>query len=296
MFLLNDKTGGCRTISRSCLQRQPSFYFNLIPMNHRQILFLDIETVLEFETFDKLPEPGRAAFLKRFNHKIEEVIGHKMYDGPDADEIEQYNGAIEQVYQEEGPFMAEISRVASISMGKFYQRDNSKETNPDYFKCSTLVGTHDPASERTMLEKFCKVIEKPVGTGHALPFDFLCAHNGKLFDFPFLVKRLIILRMPIPRLLYNFYKKPWEVPLIDTAEMWQTTNKRSMMSLDMICYALGIPSSKSAMDGSMVGKFWREGKFAEIQKYCGADTVNLGSCFRVITGGVPIEPEFIELV
>lgn len=265
-------------------------------MNHRQILFTDIETVTEFETFDQVPAAGRAAFEKRFKHKVIEKLGPKFdMEGPDAGEIADYQACMNEIYKAEAPFMAEYSKIVALAMGRFYQRDNSKPENPDYFRIKVLSATADPVSEKELLQIFCKAISPAAANGRP-PFDFLCAHNGKQFDFPFITKRLMMFKIPVPGLLSAaFYKKPWEVPLIDTNEFWNATNKRTMISLDTIAYALGIPSPKEHMDGSMVEKYFREGKQAEINKYCGVDTITLASAFMVMTQtGQPITEEFIE--
>ena len=47
---------------------------------------------------------------------------------------------------------------------------------------------------------------------------FLCAHNGKEFDFPYLCRRMIINGLAIPAILNISGKKPWEVNHLDTME------------------------------------------------------------------------------
>ena len=49
----------------------------------------------------------------------------------------------------------------------------------------------------------------------------MCAHNGKEFDFPFIARRMIVHRIALPKKLNLFGKKPWEVPHLDTLEMWK---------------------------------------------------------------------------
>lgn len=255
-------------------------------MNHRQILFLDIETVPEFKTFAEVPEAGRAAFLKRFSNKIEDNCG-----------INAQQLVEEKVYQENASFLPEYSRIVTISMGVLYQKDNSKPTNPDSLRVNTLMGTLDPASERDILTKFCQAISAASKVDETRPrFDFLCAHNGKLFDFPFIVNRLIIHGMPIPRLLNTFFAKPWEVGLLDTGEIWNTTNKKTMKSLDMIAYALGLPSPKIEMKGADVAPaFWNQ-EYDRIKKYCAGDVVTLARAYMRMVNNVYIDDEFLEVI
>lgn len=266
-------------------------------MNHRQILFLDIETVPEFRTFTEVPEAGRAAFMKRFSNKIEEAFPKGTFDNPDAGDIYLHNQMLEKVYTENASFLPEYSRIVTISMGVLYQKDNSKPTNPDSLRVNTLMGTSDPASERDILTKFCQAISAASKVDETRPrFDFLCAHNGKLFDFPFIVNRLIIHGMPIPRLLNTFFAKPWEVGLIDTGEIWNTTNKKTMKSLDMIAYALGLPSPKIIMKGADVAPaFWNQ-EYDRIKKYCAGDVVTLARAYMRMVHNTYIDDEFLEII
>ena len=50
-----------------------------------------------------------------------------------------------------------------------------------------------------LLSSFCDMLTKWAGD-HP---KFLCAHNGKEFDFPYLCRRMIILDICIPSLTFN---------------------------------------------------------------------------------------------
>jgi hypothetical protein len=47
----------------------------------------------------------------------------------------------------------------------------------------------------------------------------LC-HNAKEFDIPFLARRMIN-QIALPDKLNLFGKKPWEIPHLDTLELWK---------------------------------------------------------------------------
>ena len=49
----------------------------------------------------------------------------------------------------------------------------------------------------------------------------LCGHNSKEFDIPFIARRMIIHNMPLPDKLNLFGKKPWEIPHLDTMDLWK---------------------------------------------------------------------------
>jgi uncharacterized protein YprB with RNaseH-like and TPR domain len=52
------------------------------------------------------------------------------------------------------------------------------------------------------------------------PQHILCGHNAKEFDIPFLARRMIINQI-LPDKLNLFGKKPWEIPHLDTLELWK---------------------------------------------------------------------------
>jgi uncharacterized protein YprB with RNaseH-like and TPR domain len=48
----------------------------------------------------------------------------------------------------------------------------------------------------------------------------LCGHNAKEFDIPFLARRMIINQIPTRQAEF-IRKKPWEIPHLDTLELWK---------------------------------------------------------------------------
>jgi uncharacterized protein YprB with RNaseH-like and TPR domain len=49
---------------------------------------------------------------------------------------------------------------------------------------------------------------------------YFCGHNAKEFDIPFLARRMIN-QIALPDKLNLFGKKPWEIPHLDTLELWK---------------------------------------------------------------------------
>ena len=102
----------------------------------------------------------------------------------------------------------------------------------------------------------------------------LCAHNGKEFDFPFIARRMIVHRIALPKKLNLFGKKPWEVPHLDTLEMWKFGDYKQYTSLKLLTTILGIPSPKDDIDGSEVAKvYYKEKNMQRIVSYCEKDTI-----------------------
>ena len=54
-------------------------------------------------------------------------------------------------------------------------------------------------------------------------------------------------------------KKPWEVPHIDTLEMWKFGDYKSFHISEFLAGVLGIKTPKDDIDGIMVGDvYWKE--------------------------------------
>ena len=125
---------------------------------------------------------------------------------------------------------------------------------------------------------------------------FLCAHNGKEFDFPFLCRRLIIQNLPIPSILNIRGKKPWEVNHLDTMDLWKFGDYKTFTSLNLLACTLGIASPKDDIDGSMVWQvYWKENNIDRIVTYCQKDVITMAQVYLRLHAEEPIHPENIEI-
>ncbi|MGC3945330.1 MAG: ribonuclease H-like domain-containing protein [Chryseolinea sp.] len=202
--------------------------------------YVDLESAPEYETYDELPDLGKQAFEKKFGYMI------KNGTYPD----------FATCYPAEASFHAEFSKIVCISLGT-----EILDPEGDYFFIKGFTG-----EEIEILAAFAAVLIK-------IKPSLLCAHNGKVFDYPFMRKRYIKHRMEIPELLNTGDLKPWNVPLLDTMELWRGTDLKSYASLITLCYALGIESPKGGLDGSMVMTAFYAGKITEIKDYCNLDVL-----------------------
>jgi 3'-5' exonuclease len=145
--------------------------------------------------------------------------------------------------------------------------------------------------EKAVLSEFAALLDLQFNTDKHL----LCAHNGKEFDFPFLCRRFIINGLPLPRPLQIQGKKPWEVTLLDTMEMWKFGDYKAMTSLNLLAHVLGIPSPKDDMDGSMVAQTYYEAKDTNrIVNYCRKDVVTLAKVYGRLAGAtVPQDHDIV---
>ena len=106
------------------------------------------------------------------------------------------------------------------------------------------------------------------------PAHVLCAHNGKEFDFPFIVRRMIINRIKLPSKLSLFGKKPWEIAHIDTLDLWKFGDYKHYTSLSLLTNILDILSPKDDINGSQVAEdYYKEKNLKRIVTYCEKDTL-----------------------
>ena len=86
--------------------------------------------------------------------------------------------------------------------------------------------------------------------------------------------------IPLPKILDNAGKKPWEIQHFDTLELWKFGDYKHYTSLELLAYCFGLTSPKNNLDGSMVAKTWYIDKnLSAIQNYCEADVYTLVQVF-----------------
>lgn len=221
-------------------------------LNLENILFLDIETVPEVQTFSELDQTKQALWdLKsRYQRKEDE--------------------SAEDFYERAG-IWAEFGKIVCISVGYFKLQGDLKK-----FRVTSFFG-----DEITILKDFKNLLI----THFNEPKHVLCAHNGKEFDFPYIARRMIIHNIELPPKLNLFGKKPWEVPHLDTLELWKFGDYKNYTSLKLLTHILGIPSPKDDIDGSEVYRvYYEENQIDRIVTYCEKDTVAVAQIFLRLRG------------
>jgi predicted PolB exonuclease-like 3'-5' exonuclease len=235
-----------------------------IPVNH--ILFLDIETVPQYADYHSLP----AGWKELWDTKAVSLL--KYHEGETK----------ETIYHRAGIY-AEFGKIICISCG-FIQGVGDRK--------KLVIKSYFGENEKLLLAAFCEMLKKWT-SGEP---KFLCAHNGKEFDFPYLCRRLIINDLPVPSVLDISGKKPWEVNHIDTLELWKFGDFKSFTSLNLLAHTLGIPTPKDDIDGSKVWSvYWNDKDLPRIVSYCQKDVITVAQIFLKIQGEKLIKPENIEL-
>jgi hypothetical protein len=91
-------------------------------------------------------------------------------------------------------------------------------------------------------------------------------------------------------------KKPWEIPHLDTMELWKFGEFKSYISLNLLAHTLGIATPKDDIDGSQVGDvYWVQRDLARIVEYCQKDVVTVAQVFLRFHGEPPVRAENIEI-
>ena len=108
---------------------------------------------------------------------------------------------------------------------------------------------------------------------------------------------MIINEMKLPEKLNLFGKKPWEVPHLDTLELWKFGDYKHFTSLKLLTKVLGIPSPKDDIDGSEVAKvYYIEKNIDRIVIYCEKDTIAVAQIFlRFRRENLLIDDEIIHI-
>jgi uncharacterized protein YprB with RNaseH-like and TPR domain len=210
------------------------------------ILFLDIETVPQFSSYNELPADWKQLWDLKSNSLV------KYHEG-------QTN---ESLYPRAGIY-AEFGKIVCISCGVLQGSSDQRKI---------ILKSFSGDDEKLLLQQFNDMLNK-WAAGEP---KFLCAHNGKEFDFPYLCRRMIINNLPIPAMLNISGKKPWEVNHYDTLELWKFGDFKSFTSLNLLAHALGIKTPKDDIDGSMVWEvYWKEKNLQRIVIYCQKDVVTV---------------------
>lgn len=206
------------------------------------ILFLDIETVPQEQSWDTLSKETQELFEQKTQYQRKEEF------------------TAEEFYERAG-IWAEFGKIICISVGYFVDVEDQKK-----LRITSFFGD----DEFKVLTDFKILLDKHF----AKKTHILCAHNGKEFDFPFIARRMIIHQIELPKKLNLFGKKPWEVPHLDTLELWKFGDYKHYTSLKLLTSILGIPSPKDDIDGSEVAKvYYQEKNLQRIVDYCEKDTI-----------------------
>ncbi len=234
----------------------------------KNVLFIDIETVSEKKQLNELEDNLKALWLKKASYlKNEEVL-------PD-----------DEFYLKKAGIYAEFGKIICIGIGGVFEDESGN--------LALKVKTIYKDDESDLLDEFKQILEKH-RAGKNLK---LCAHNGKEFDFPYICRRMLIHGIELPKILKIIGKKPWEVPHLDTLELWKFGDYKHYTSLELLANIFGIPDSKSIMSGEQVNSvYYEEKNIRKITKYCSSDIIVLAQLYMKMNSFPLIDEENIQIL
>ena len=229
----------------------------------KKILFLDIETVRGQKDYESLPEGMR---------KMWELKAARI-------QAESELSAEEKYYQNAGIY-AEFGKIVCISFGYLHYKDGILKMK---------VKSCYSQDEKKLLNDFKAILDTN-------SFEYLCAHNGREFDFPYMGRRYLINQISLPKQLEIRDRKPWEVKhIIDTMDMWKFGDWKNPTKLELLCHVFNIPTPKDDIDGSQVSSvFWEEQDLDRIAVYCEKDVVATAQVYLRYALLPIVHDEYIE--
>jgi DNA polymerase elongation subunit (family B) len=214
----------------------------------QKVLFFDVETVSSVKNFSELPERMQLLWTKK-HHQIKKA----EEDLP------------ENTYQSNAAIYAEFGKIICISCGFWHNQT---------FRIKSFYGDN----EKQLLEDFASMLHQSFANPNTA---FLCGHNIKEFDVPYVCRRMLVNSVELPKILDVAGKKPWEVNYLDTLQLWKFGDYKNYTSLDLLAAIFDIPTPKDDIDGSMVGHvYWEENDLERIKTYCEKDVVTVLHLFQ----------------
>ena len=232
----------------------------LYSIDVEKVLFIDVETVPAYSSFEELPENFKPLWERKAKHINKE-------EKPEED-----------LFFEKAGIYAEFGKIVCVSAG-FFCKTSEKERN---FR----VKSFSSDDEKSLLNDFKTLLDSYFNSND----KYLCGHNGKEFDFPYLSRRMLINGITLPEILNNFGKKPWETRFLDTMELWKFGDYKNYTSLDLLSAVFGIPTPKDDISGKDVAKvYWEENDLQRIANYCNKDVVTTARLFLKFKGKLDLE-------
>ncbi|MEI7733951.1 MAG: 3'-5' exonuclease [Ferruginibacter sp.] len=208
------------------------------------LILIDIETVPQSPQFDLLDQTWKQLWEEKTQRSL-----------PDFTSAAEF-------YPQRAGVMAEFAKIVCISMGYFHKQGNQLQ-----LRIKSFYGD----DEKSVLQNFITTVNQIDTKNSKWCF---AGHNIKEFDIPFICRRLLINNLPLPAYLDFQNMKPWDTNIVDTFQYWRFGDYKNYTSLKLLAAALGVPSPKDDIDGSMVAEvYWKEKNIERIATYCQKDVL-----------------------
>ena len=221
----------------------------------KKIVVLDIETTSNYENYEDFcrARPGEIKFWQR-----KAAVCRKDF----AELVDKSDG---EIYKQYAAVYPEFGRIVCISVG---QTKFDEDDNPTFLKRS-FYGEDEEKNVREFINFMRIVFNK-------IPDIKILGHDVKRFDMPYILKKCMIMGIPVPSKFHLHNIKPWENCLIDTIEIWKCGSWGAGVSLEHLTFMLGVANPKDADVssnedyGGVARAFWN-GMLEELKEYCEDD-------------------------
>lgn len=244
-----------------------------------RVFFVDIETVPGHATHAELPE----AFQPLWQKFCEKRHAKELADGLTHAELFAHGG-----------LYAEFGKIVCISVGYFrHLKDETLEFRVKSFadddECAVLRGFAQLLGERAPFAPQARYAKLETAGPEGF---YLCAHNGREFDYGYLGRRMLICGQAIPPILDVAGHRAWDLPhLLDTMDLWKFGDTKGTISLPLLAGVFGIPSPKDDIDGAQVAEvYWQDKNLSRIVQYCEKDVITTARIFLHYTGQKDLWP------
>jgi predicted PolB exonuclease-like 3'-5' exonuclease len=237
----------------------------VVATHFHKTLIIDIETVPLQYDWNMMPDALQDHWLRKLN--LLRLTDEERHDP-------------EQQFRDRAGIYAEFGKIVCIGLGYVYEQDGASKVR------LKSIANDD---EKLLLEEFLQTL-RVFGEQHR---DItLAGHNIKEFDIPYICRRLTINGLELPACMDLAGLKPWQVHHQDTLELWRFGDYKNYTSLDLLAYVLGVPSSKSDIDGSKVSQvYWEEKNLDRIAQYCLRDVYTTALVYLRLKGWTESLPE-----
>ena len=226
---------------------------NSYKKNH--LIFLDIETVATFSGFEELSEDMK-----------------KLWEGKSKFLSLSANGypvSCSVMYKMKAGIYSEFSKVICVSLAEYYENEDKPIWNKHSFYDSKEVD---------LLNKLADFLSSTCPNSSRIK---IIGHNIREFDVPFLIRRMLINGVKLPKVFEIRGLKPWQIGhLVDTMNLWKFGDFKNYTSLNLLAKILNVPSSKESLDGSKIhDAYWLDQNLEGIVEYCEKDVLTTSQVY-----------------
>lgn len=216
------------------------------------LIFIDIETVAQKPNFDDL-DPRMQTLREKKSKYI----------------CDQNNFTAKEAYESKAWIYSEFWQIVCIVIGRFADKHWNKEIITKIFA---------DKDEKNLLTQFAETIHD---RGQNYIFVW---HNILEFDLPYLWRRMLVNKIPIPPILQLQNKKPRDILHVDTMHLWQFGDRKNYTSLDLLAAIFDIPTPKDDIDWSQVNAVYHnDWDLERISIYCEKDVLVTAKVYFALT-------------